>query len=296
VRVKTLLIWGLVLSLAVVWLVLSKWDALTGTAAPAGAAGDVAGLPAAPPAAPDETQPDRLEQRWTELVGSAPAWPSDLRAPKDCSAIEEDLERLCRELDTRPYVREAIKAGGTCELLQQVAEALAEHPPQLDSELRSYEVMLDNAFHLFRTVGRKRLEVLRRILHEEQELAEPLAMALYRWLASREACAGEQRTEIRLARLYEYAGFLFQTLGGQAYLRRRTPRVESLASFYALLLLDRAIEGRQNPHGIDPRPELVRCRELLAAQPLVFGERYRALLDDLSRRWEDRGGRFDGGR
>ena len=39
---------------------------------------------------------------------------------------------------------------------------------------------------------------------------------------------------MRFPALYDYAGFFFNTLGGQAYLRRRTPRVESLVCFYAL--------------------------------------------------------------
>jgi len=121
---------------------------------------------------------------------------------------------------------------------------------------------------------------------EEQDHAEPIALALYRWLVSREACARSGRTAIGKEPLYEYAGFVFQTMGGQAYLRRRTPKVEALTGFYALLLLDRAVESDHNPHGVDPRPEIRRTLDLLEAQPLVFGDRYRTVLEEMRQRWE----------
>jgi hypothetical protein len=90
------------------------------------------------------------------------------------------------------------------------------------------------------------------------------------------------------ATLYAYAGFFFNTLGGQAYLRRRSPRIEALACFYGLEALDGAIRAGHNPYGLDPRPEIPRCRDLVATQEFVFSERYVAELDAISRRWEDR--------
>jgi hypothetical protein len=146
--------------------------------------------------------------------------------------------------------------------------------------------MLSNVFHLFRVVGAERLAILRDAARREDAHAEPVAMALYRWMASRESCSRSGRTAIRMEPLYAYAAFLFQTMGGQAYLRRRPPRAEALAGFYSLLILDRAIENGHNPHGVDPRREIRRTRELLAAQPLVFGERYLTLLDQMEERWK----------
>jgi len=169
-----------------------------------------------------------------------------------------------------------------------VAEELARRPPQISTELRSYETMLANVFHLFRTVGRQRLDLLREMARVEDDHAEPIALALYRWLASRESCARSGRTAISKEPLYDYAGFVFGTMGGQAYLRRRSPKIEALVSFYALLLLDRAVEADYNPQGIDPRPEIRRTMALLEAQPLVFGDRYRTVLEEMRQRWAQR--------
>jgi hypothetical protein len=77
-------------------------------------------------------------------------------------------------------------------------------------------------------------------------------------------------------------------MGGQAYLRRRAPRIEALASFYALMILDRAQQDGHNPAGVDPRPEIQRTRALLESEPLVFREHYLVVLDQMAERWKER--------
>lgn len=226
------------------------------------------------------------ERVWTELNGAPPVWPENLSAPPSCEDVESDLLAVCRVLDTRPFVRERLTTGGICTLLRQVAEELAANPPVLTSELGSYASILANVFHLSRTLGLKRVELLRDALVQEPELREPAAMALYRWSITRRVCA--ERTSVRREPIYDYSVFLLNTVGGQAYLRRRSPDVEALASFYALLTLDRSIEDGYNPHGFDPRPEIRRCRELIEAQTFVFRDGYLGILDEMAQRWESR--------
>jgi len=253
------------------------------------AAGEPTGLdPAVPQGELIDGEVAILEQRWAELTGDAPAWPDDLATPSDCDSVENDLVQICELLDGRPYVRKRVSGGGICAVLRQVGEELGGRPPEIASELRSYGAILANVHYLFRTVGRQRLELLREVVRQEGDLAEPLAMAAYRWLASRQTCAGEMGSAIGPDSLYEYACFATTTMGGQAYLRRRAPRTEALVTFYALLILDRAIEDERNPHGLDPRAELVRCRELISRQPLVFRDRYLETLETIERRWESR--------
>ena len=151
-----------------------------------------------------------------------------------------------------------------------------------------HKTILDNVFHLFRVIGRERLDLLRRIQWEEHELAEPAAMALYRWAVSRERCARSGTTTLRPEPMYEYAGFFFNTMGGQAYLRRRAPRIEMLASLYGLLIVDRAQQSGLNPAGIDPRPEIERTRALIESESLVFRAHYLLILDQMAERWKER--------
>jgi len=240
-----------------------------------------------PPSHPDEgpaSPAEEARREWEARLGFEPEWPVDLDAPQDCERVEQELQRLCVYLDARPELRELADGYGSCDLLRQAAETLSSRPPRVSSELRSYEVMLANVFHLSRVLGRKALRYPARVLDRQQELAEPLALAVYRWAISREQC--QQTTPLDGDVLYAYAGFLFNTMGGQAYLRRRTPRVEGLACFYALQVVDSAQQRGYNPDGLDPRKEIARCSSLLEGQPLVFEAEYLANLEDMALRWE----------
>jgi hypothetical protein len=297
IPVRRLLTVGLIVLVVVVWLAWWQSDRLCEVLCGApDAEGELAGgeiLAGDEPqaqsggaAAQWEAALAEAEQSWTEWVGEPPEWPDEFVAPQDCAAVEQDLIRVCGRLDEADYVRSAGLSDSSCRLIRQTIEELARRPPVLASELKSYESILANVFHGFRTLGARRLNLLREIAREEQDHAELIALVLYRWMVSRESCARSGQTPIATAPLYDYASFLFQTLGGQAYLRRRSPQVEAPTSFYALLILDRAVEQNHNPHGVDPRPEILRTRELLEAQPLVFGDRYLALLDEMDERWK----------
>jgi hypothetical protein len=154
-------------------------------------------------------------------------------------------------------------------------------------ELVKHDALLANVFHLFRVLKRERLDQLREIVSQEQRMAEPAAMVTYRWLMAQASCPGVE-SRFGLPALYEYAAFLLNTMGGQGYLRRRTPRVAALAGFYALLILDQAIQKGINPHGVDPRPHIRSCRGLLKSQDLLFRDRYLAVLEEMEGRWQGR--------
>ena len=248
---------------------------------------EVEGDSAAAPVGLGTGQAD-LARRWAKAVGQPPKWPDDFSDPVSCEQVELELARACTALDARVAASGSPELGGACVLMERVVDELAAAPPDLSSELRSYEAMLGNIFHLFRVLGRERMQVLRRVLEEERDLAEPMALAFYRWSISREACSESSPSRLRAPSMYGYAGFLFQTMGGQAYLRRRAPKTEALACFYALQVLHHVIEGGYNPQGFDPRTEIPRCRALVQSQPLVFSDRYVALLDEMTRTWESR--------
>ena len=252
--------------------------------APAAALEPSAELAASRPDERPESPADAARRRWETRLGFEPEWPANLNAPQDCERVERDLQRLCVYLDARPELRELADGYGSCDLLRQTADALAARPPRVSSELRSYETMLSNVFHLSRVLGRKPMRYPGKLLASQQELAESLSLAVYRWMISRDQCL--QTTPLDGDVLYAYAGFLFNTMGGQAYLRRRTPRVEGLTCFYALQVIDSAQQRGYNPDGLDPRKEIERCSGLLEGQPLVFGAEYLANLEDMAIRWE----------
>ena len=54
--------------------------------------------------------------------------------------------------------------------------------------------------------------------------------------------------------VYQYAGFFLNTIGGRAYLLRRTPSVRLLVSYYCILIIHEMDKEGKNHLGIDILP------------------------------------------
>ena len=86
--------------------------------------------------------------------------------------------------------------------------------------------------------------------------------------------------------LYEYAGFFLHSLGGRSYLLRRDPTVRIMATYYSVLILDRANEEGLNRHGIDIRPHIDSvAEEIRNARGLVFRKDYLDTLEELKEKY-----------
>jgi hypothetical protein len=286
---------ALVVFLVVVWAAWWVWDSRRSTSGPvtqepSEVARTERSAQVEEPSDLSDSSINGAGNRWAEWLGTAPAWPADLSQPADCAEVDAMVGHLCRELDRRGGAVPGESPEQICAALAEAAERLAARPPRPTSELASYEALISNVFHVSRVLGRGRAERLRDLLRENDDVAEAMAFAAYRWLAARERCAPDGETAVGMASMYDYAGFLFETIGGQAYLRRRSPRIEALISFYALTVLDRAVESGHNPHGVDPRDDVERARRLFDAQDLLFVDEYRSELDSMAARWERRSG------
>ncbi len=243
-------------------------------------------IPEPPPHPSALEQPSETMRRWTELTGAPPQWPQDLLEPGSCTEVEQDFRALCEELDRKPYLQGRLPAGGSMELFSGIARQLSANLPVASGEMRLPGAVVANVFHLFRVVGRDRLEVLKRILLQEQALSEPAAIVIYRWLAAQEKCWRENSVASSSS-LEEYAAFFLNTLGGQGYLRRRPPKLAALTGFYSLVVLEGAALAGRNPHGLDLGPHIAFFRELIKSQELVFKDRYLEILSNMEVRWKD---------
>ena len=241
---------------------------------------------------PAETAPSMtdLEQAWTTASGTPPEWREDLESPSDCGRVVSELKALAGRLDHRNYVQNWELPEGVYGLLTGSALDLAGNRPRVTGELNRLDTVLANVSHGYLVLGRSRLERILRLIREEPDMVEPMAMALFRWLRVRDRCGDPQDRGPGVHAQYDYAAFLLNSLGGQAYLRRRPARIEALAGFYVLLILDRSIEEGYNPYGLDPGRDIVRYRQMLIGQDLVFGNRYREMLGELERRHTAGGG------
>ncbi|MDH3628600.1 MAG: hypothetical protein OEV00_02395 [Acidobacteriota bacterium] len=225
---------------------------------------------------------------WETLLGHEPRWPDDFDEPTACAEIDLDLSRVCAVIDRRSYRGDDRRVGGSCGLLEEVAESLAAHPPDSEGEIKRHAQLLANIFHLSRSVEGKSLTATRRVLREEAYLIEPLSMTLWRWAASRETCVRSGKTSLTDESLYSYAAYVFQTFGGRSLLQRRSPRTEALVSFYALLIIDQSDQRGYNPQGVDPTTSLRRTRDLIEREDFQFADEYLARLESIADRWSRR--------
>ena len=287
IRILPVLVAALAILVVVVWMNRATWfGGADGTRPAEQAVGQAAGSPAGE-VGPSMTD---LEQRWATVTGSPPVWPEDFLSPSDCRQVVEELRSLAGRLDRRPYVADWDLPDGVYGLLTGSALDLADNRPQVTGELTRLDAVLANASHGYLVLGRQRLERILRLIREEPDTVEPLALALFRWLRVRDRCGNPADRGPGVHAQYEYAAFALNSLGGQAYLRRRPARIEALAGFYALLVLDRSIEEGYNPYGLDPAREVRRYRQMLSGQDLLFTGRYRDQLADLESRHSPGGG------
>ncbi|MDH3283715.1 MAG: hypothetical protein OEQ13_03170 [Acidobacteriota bacterium] len=289
---------AIVVLLAVFGLWLSRGALVEAVCAPLveearGAGGDAAEGPASAggresPAGslPEKAATQGARRAWQDALGGPPIWPEDLADPLDCEAVEDDLAKVCVALDEMLGRAGTVVDGGGCDLLVGAGDDLAGSLPVAHGETRRLQSLLDNVVHMARVLGTERVVSMAAVARESGELAEPLAMTLFRHAASRARCAPRGSVDHEQA-AYEYAVFLLNTVGGQAYLARRPARQAALARFYALVAIERAQGAGHDPHGFDARPHIARCRELIEGQPLVFRERYLRILDDQLRRWRE---------
>ena len=226
-----------------------------------------------------------LEREWVEITGAPPVWPDDFDAPTDCSTALDGLRALSGRVDSGDYARASGVSAGTFELLLDVSESLERRKPTIGMRLDDGGAMRANIAHFVITLGPERLARVIDLSRSQSRMAEPLALNLYQWLRAGQRCPEGMRPPAESVQ-YDYAAFLLQTIGGQAYLRRRAPRIEALTSFYALLIADHAFQRGHNPHGLDLRPELRRSKALIEGQPLVFRTRYLRVLDEIEARWQ----------
>jgi len=207
---------------------------------------------------------------------------SELKVQPDPADVEHRIRAFFSYLDEQPYVQAYGLDGGTYLQYQVAINKLSSNPPAIVGEMQSLYSMARNVAHLYRVMGKKPLHLTREILQNESEVLEPVMAAFYRWYTmndgGRPGLGGRPSPKI----MYDYAGFLLNTLGGRSYLLRRSPKVRTLITYYCVLVLDIANEERLNINGIDIRPYLkTSLMEVKSQIGLIYQKEYLAKLSDL---------------
>ena len=175
--------------------------------------------------------------------------------PLTFEEIDQQVKAFFTYLDEQDYVQAYQFKGGTYQQFQLVLKKISANPPSITDETASLYNLYRNMAHFFRVMGKKRVNLTRDVLQNEDEILESALQTFYLW-AIDETADREKTGQPTLKTLYTYSAFFLNTLAGKSYLLRRNSKIRLLTTYYSVLILDRANDEQLNPAGIDIRPHI----------------------------------------
>jgi hypothetical protein len=174
-----------------------------------------------------------------------------------CRENREKLQGLFAYLDRQDYIASRQFKGGTSEHFKGLLGRLLKTPPFVQRETDSLLWVLQNKAHFYRVLGKNDTLLLRDILRKEGDVLESFFAIPYQAMTLQQECkADASGLPVNLEKVYPYAVFFLNTLGGSAYLMRRNSRVRLLTRYYSILILDQANHQKLNRLGLDIRQPL----------------------------------------
>lgn len=240
----------------------------------------------------DELKGDTAqEEKMAEVIGDKPgeeaaSEPKPATAGKSDAIPPEEIERqvlaFFAYLDEQDYVQAYNLEGGTYHQYTLAVDELSNAPPRVSGEQESLYTMVRNVAHFYRTLGKKRVSLVKEVMARENEILESVMRMFFLWYSLDYGDAEKIKGRPGLPTLYQYAGYFLNTLGGRSYLMRRDPKVRNLVYFYSVLILDRANEAQINSDGIDIRPHIKAAHTNISNQiGFIYQKQYLTQLEKL---------------
>lgn len=204
-----------------------------------------------------------------------PPFAEEPSSGQNCTLMAEQLHAFFTKLDHEEYIKAFSLNKPTQDYFTDLAEKLLANPPVVTRESDELYTILKNMAHFFRIIGKQNILLLKGILDREREQIEDVAAVGYQWIDSGTCTSDLFDLNAPLKKLYEYAGFFLNTMGGRSYLFRRDSRSRLLVNYYSILIVDRANREGLNYHGIDTKqviPQLI--DEIDATNQLIYKESY----------------------
>ena len=194
---------------------------------------------------------------------------------QQCANLAKKLHDFCQHVDQQDYLpRFSLNEPAQARFIA-LADKLLANPPVVARETDDLYTILRNSAHIFRVIGKDNTLLLKTVLDRERDQTEEVASDLYLWLSAEGCQEALLPFSPPLAKVYEYAGFLLNTLGGRSYLFRRDARTRLLITYYAVLIIDRANAQGLNRYGIDiNQPVTQLISEIEASTQLAHKETY----------------------
>jgi hypothetical protein len=168
--------------------------------------------------------------------------------------IEEHISAFFSYMDEQEYVQSYKFKEGTYHQYQITIEKLSSELPIITGEMSSLYNIVRNVAHFYRVLGKKRVLLIKQMLQNESEVIESVMRTFFLWFTMDDKGQSTVQGRPSMKSMYEYAGYILNTLGGRSYLLRRDPKVRTLTTYYCVLILDKANDEELNSRGIDIRP------------------------------------------
>lgn len=202
--------------------------------------------------------------------------------PTDCDKVETQMISFFDYLDNQAYMAERNLKDGSAGFFRECAQRLLADPPVNIAEMQDMFRLVKNVTHFYRVLGKDRLLLAKDIMAAEDRVIEPAMAVLYARIAE---CAqplpGDEKA-LPIERIYDYAGYFLNTLGGRSYLLRRESKLRMLVNYYSILIVDRANDEKFNRYGVDLRPYIdYLFYDISNQKGLTYRERYLTRLTAL---------------
>ncbi|GAB6907569.1 hypothetical protein DESC_830045 [Desulfosarcina cetonica] len=216
------------------------------------------------------------------VFGTATPGLANVGQPVDCASIDGQVKAFFTYLDSRPYLASHNLDGGSAGFFHTCVSLLMADPPVNVGEMTEMFRLVKNVTHFYRVLGKERLLLAKDVLVSERRVIEAALSVFYAHGVECGKPLPGDAAPLSIERLYDYAGYFLNTLGGRSYLLRRESKTRMLINYYAILIVDRANDEKFNPYGIDLRPYIDYLFYDIANQKdLAYRERYLTRLKTL---------------
>lgn len=234
---------------------------------------------------PYQSLPSKSEL--TNVFGDAKHMDSIIPESVDCNRITAQVVAFFQYLDSKAYLIWPDINMRAETLFDEVAKKLAAHPPTNVGEMEDLYSLLRNVTHLYRVLGKDRVELIKEILKSEAAVSEPAMAVMFSWMTT---CGNAKPAGVdhpSLKTLYQYACFFLNTLGGRTYLLRRETKLRVLVNYYSVMVVDMANEAKLNAYGLDIRPHLdYLLYDINNQKGLMYRQRYLSQMSALLNKYQ----------
>jgi hypothetical protein len=203
----------------------------------------------------------------------------------------EEINGFFSHLEKEEFFQKLQLKDSSKDRILSVLQKVLNNPPSLAKETDDYFTLMKNTAHFSRILGKENILLIKGILENDKGHLENLMRDFY--LLSDHPQTLQDKFAITLPKdgLYNYAGFLLNTIGGKLYLFRRDVSTRLLVSYYAIQIIDRESRLGNNQMGIDLRPAVNLLIEELesSGNTLKFKDEYLDTLYDLKEQYGNRG-------